>query len=69
MAPFHGPGPLRVKADVTLGELDKVKHGDWVTAGGIIAATRQLRTRTGSQMMFVTLDDLEGTIRAAEHRE
>ena len=55
---------LRVKADVTLGELDKVKHGDWVTAGGIIAATRQLRTRTGSQMMFVTLDDLEGTVEA-----
>jgi len=55
---------LRVKADISLGEIEKVKHGDWVTAGGIIAATRQLRTRTGSQMMFVTIDDLEGTVEA-----
>ncbi len=55
---------LRVKADISLGEIDKVKHGDWVTAGGIVAATRQLRTRTGSQMMFVTIDDLEGTVEA-----
>ncbi|WP_372791474.1 DNA polymerase III subunit alpha [Paraconexibacter sp.] len=55
---------LRVKADISLGEIAKVTHGDWVTAGGIISATRQLRTRTGSQMMFVTIDDLEGTVEA-----
>lgn len=55
---------LQVKADVSLGDIEKVKHGDWVTVGGIIAATRQLRTRTGSQMMFVTVDDLEGTLEA-----
>ena len=53
---------LRVKADVSLAELDTVKDGEWVTAGGIIAAVRQIRTRAGNPMMFVTLDDLEGTV-------
>jgi DNA polymerase-3 subunit alpha len=33
-----------------------------VTAGGIITAAKKIRTRTGSQMMFATVDDLEGAV-------
>ncbi|MGI8557043.1 MAG: DNA polymerase III subunit alpha [Solirubrobacteraceae bacterium] len=35
---------------------------DWVTVGGIITQARKIRTRSGTDMMFATLDDLEGQI-------
>ena len=35
---------------------------DWVTVGGIITAAKKIRTRSGTDMMFATLDDLEGTV-------
>jgi DNA polymerase-3 subunit alpha len=53
---------LRLKADTTLGELDKRKDKDWVTVGGIVTAAKRHRTKNGGWMMFATLDDLEGTV-------
>src|SRR4029078_3085309 len=36
--------------------------GSWVTVGGIVAACKKIRNTSGSQMMFATLDDLEGQV-------
>jgi len=53
---------LLAKVDRPLSELSEVKDGEWITAGGIITATRKLKTRAGNTMMFATLDDLEGSV-------
>ncbi|HEX8121071.1 MAG TPA: DNA polymerase III subunit alpha [Solirubrobacteraceae bacterium] len=53
---------LRVKVDASLAELSNYKDGDWVTAGGIITQAKKIRTKKGDQMMFATLDDLEGAL-------
>jgi len=53
---------LRVEADCTLAELDKKPDGAWVTVGGIIAESKRIRTKSGSNMMFAKLDDLEGQV-------
>jgi DNA polymerase-3 subunit alpha len=53
---------LLAKVDRPLSELSQVKDGEWITAGGIITATRKLKTRAGNTMMFATLDDLEGSV-------
>jgi DNA polymerase III subunit alpha len=43
------------------GVIDR-RDKDWVTVGGIITAAKKIRTRAGTDMMFATLDDLEGTV-------
>ena len=53
---------LRVRADCTLAELEKKADGAWVTVGGIVAESKKIRTKSGSNMMFATLDDLEGRV-------
>ncbi len=53
---------LRVRADCTLAELEKKPDGAWVTVGGIVAECKKIRTKSGSNMMFATLDDLEGRV-------
>ncbi|MCB0875852.1 MAG: DNA polymerase III subunit alpha [Solirubrobacterales bacterium] len=53
---------LRVRADCTLAELEKFPDGKTVTVGGIVAEAKRIRTKTGSNMMFATLDDLEGRV-------
>jgi DNA polymerase-3 subunit alpha len=53
---------LRVRADCTLAELERYKDGAWVTVGGIVAEAKKIRTKTGTNMMFATLDDLEGRV-------
>ena len=53
---------LRGAVDAPLRELHERRDGDWVTAGGIITQARKIRTRKGDDMMFATLDDLEGSI-------
>jgi len=53
---------LRVRADCTLAELEKKPDGATVTVGGIIAEAKKIRTKTGTNMMFATLDDLEGRV-------
>jgi DNA polymerase-3 subunit alpha len=53
---------LRVKADCGCAELLERKDGEWVKLGGMVAEAKKIRTRTGTPMMFATLDDLEGTV-------
>ena len=38
------------------------RDGEWVKVGGMITESKKIRTRSGSTMMFATLDDLEGSV-------
>jgi DNA polymerase III subunit alpha len=53
---------LRVKTDCTCAQLSGQRDGDWVKVGGMITESKKIRTRTGTTMMFATLDDLDGSI-------
>jgi DNA polymerase-3 subunit alpha len=53
---------LRTRVDCTLSELAGKPDGAWVTVGGIVAECKRIRTKSGSQMMFATLDDVEGQV-------
>jgi len=53
---------LRVRADCSLAELEGKADGATVTVGGIVAEAKRIRTKTGNNMMFATLDDLEGRV-------
>jgi DNA polymerase III subunit alpha len=53
---------LTVKADCSCGQVIDQRDGDWVKIGGMITESKKIRTRTGSQMMFATLDDLDGSV-------
>ena len=46
----------------SLGRLDDQSDGTFVTVGGIIGAIKSITTRRGEPMMFVRLDDLEGSV-------
>jgi DNA polymerase-3 subunit alpha len=53
---------LMVKADCSCAQVMDQRDGDWVKIGGMITESKKIRTRTGSQMMFATVDDLEGAV-------
>jgi len=53
---------LALKCDCRIADLETRRDGDWVTVGGIIAQAKKLRTKSGSNMMFATLDDLEAAV-------
>jgi DNA polymerase-3 subunit alpha len=53
---------LLVKADCAIAEIPERKDGEWVKVGGMITEAKKIRTRSGSNMMFATVDDLEGTV-------
>jgi len=53
---------LRARVDCSLTELANKPDGAWVTVGGIVAECKKIRTKSGSQMMFATLDDVEGQV-------
>ena len=53
---------LRLKADCSCAQVADQRDGDWVKLGGMITEAKKIRTRTGSSMMFATLDDLEGSV-------
>jgi DNA polymerase-3 subunit alpha len=53
---------LRARIDCTLAELGGKPDGAWVTVGGIVVACKKIRTKSGAQMMFATLDDVEGQV-------
>jgi DNA polymerase-3 subunit alpha len=53
---------LRMKADCAIAEIAERKDGEWVKVGGMITEAKKIRTRSGSNMMFATVDDLEGTV-------
>jgi DNA polymerase III subunit alpha len=53
---------LRARVDCTLAELQGKPDGSWVTVGGIVTEQKRIRTKRGDQMMFATLDDVEGQV-------
>jgi DNA polymerase-3 subunit alpha len=53
---------LRMKADCPIAEIPERKDGEWVKVGGMITEAKKIRTRSGTNMMFATVDDLEGTV-------
>ena len=53
---------LRLKADCSCAQLPEQRDGDWVKVGGMITESKKIRTRTGTPMMFATLDDLDGSV-------
>ena len=53
---------LRARVDCSLAALSSKQDGSWVTVGGIVTTCKKIRTKSGSQMMFATLDDVEGQI-------
>src|SRR3954468_13135941 len=52
---------LKMKADCSTDKVIDQKDGDWVKVGGMITESKKIRTRSGSTMMFATLDDLGGS--------
>jgi DNA polymerase-3 subunit alpha len=53
---------LRMKTDCSTDKVIEQKDGDWVKVGGMITESKKIKTRSGSTMMFATLDDLEGAV-------
>jgi DNA polymerase-3 subunit alpha len=53
---------LQARVDCSLAALASKPDGSWVTVGGIVADCKKIRTKSGSQMMFATLDDVEGQV-------
>jgi DNA polymerase-3 subunit alpha len=61
--PLTEVGPaLRARVDCSLAELAGKPDGAWVTVGGIVVDCKKIRTKSGNQMMFATLDDVEGQV-------
>jgi DNA polymerase-3 subunit alpha len=61
--PLAEVGPaLRARVDCGLAELGGKPDGAWVTVGGIVVDCKKIRTKSGNQMMFATLDDVEGQV-------
>ena len=53
---------LRMKADCSCAQVADQRDGDWVKIGGMITESKKIRTRTGTPMMFATVDDLDGSV-------
>jgi DNA polymerase-3 subunit alpha len=53
---------LRARVDCSLAQLGGKPDGAWVTVGGIVVDCKKIRTKSGNQMMFATLDDVEGQV-------
>src|ERR671912_2686765 len=53
---------LRVKADTTCTEVPERREGECVKVGGMIGACKKIKTRSGSTVMFATLDDLDAQV-------
>jgi DNA polymerase-3 subunit alpha len=61
--PLTEVGPaLRARVDCSIAQLAGKPDGAWVTVGGIVVACKKIRTKSGNQMMFATLDDVEGQV-------
>ncbi|HZK16035.1 MAG TPA: DNA polymerase III subunit alpha [Solirubrobacterales bacterium] len=53
---------LQAKVDSRISDLGSMSDGTWVTVGGIVTDHKKIRTRTGSWMVFATLDDIEAQV-------
>ncbi len=61
--PLKALGPAMAAAtDCGVAARAERRDGEMVTVGGIISQTKRLRTKKGDQMMFATLDDLDGSV-------
>jgi DNA polymerase III subunit alpha len=61
--PLTEVGPaLRARVDCSIAQLGGKPDGSWVTVGGIVVDCKKIRTKSGNQMMFATLDDVEGQV-------
>jgi DNA polymerase-3 subunit alpha len=61
--PLTEVGPaLRARVDCGIAQLASKPDGAWVTVGGIVVDCKKIRTKSGNQMMFATLDDVEGQV-------
>jgi DNA polymerase III subunit alpha len=54
-------GELRRKTDCALTDLERRRDGEFVTVGGIVSSIKQVTTKRGEPMVFVTLDDPTGS--------
>jgi DNA polymerase-3 subunit alpha len=52
---------LRRKTDATLAELERRRDGEVLTVGGIVTDLKQVTTKRGDPMVFLTLDDPTGS--------
>ena len=52
---------LRRKTDCALTDLERRRDGEFVTVGGIVSSLKQVTTKRGEPMVFVTLDDPTGS--------
>ena len=55
-------GALRARVDCGIADLANKQDGSWVKVGGIVTDCKKIRTKSGNQMMFATLDDVEGQV-------
>src|SRR5262245_17008619 len=53
---------LRSRVDCSLSSLADKQDGSWVTVGGIVTEFKRHKSKNGSLMSFVTLDDVEGQV-------
>ena len=53
---------LRKRIDTPMTELGARRDGDVVTVGGIVANLKQMTTKRGEPMVFLTLDDVIGSV-------
>ncbi|MGZ5342033.1 MAG: DNA polymerase III subunit alpha [Solirubrobacterales bacterium] len=53
---------LRARVDCSLAQLSSREDGSVVSIGGIVSEARRIRTRAGKEMMFATIDDIEGQV-------
>ncbi len=52
---------LRRKTDAPLSELERRRDGETVTVGGLVSEVKQVTTKRGDLMLFLTLDDPTGS--------
>jgi len=52
---------LRKKTDASLAEIERRRDGETVTVGGIVSEVKQVTTKRGEPMVFLTLDDPTGS--------
>ncbi len=53
---------LAVEADCPISELPDRRDDEWVTVGGLVTEYRKVRTRSGRQIAFATLSDVEAEV-------
>lgn len=55
---------LKENTDVSLVELKERKDGEVLLVGGIVSRISRIMTKKGGMMLFVTIEDLEGSVEA-----